>query len=115
MLVINTSNELVLIKKGETKVLDSGVLDGSLSLVGNTTRSVSYIKDNGIYYLNLANNKAIKVYEGNDLSTNTGMVKYKNSLYFYGSNNTLFTTTMKGSGLNNIGDIKKFWLGTKLK
>ncbi|WP_027437375.1 hypothetical protein [Lachnospira multipara] len=115
LLVINTSNELVLIKKGETKVLDSGVLDGSLSLVGNTTRSVSYIKDNGIYYLNLANNKAIKVYEGNDLSTNTGMVKYKNSLYFYGSNNTLFTTTMKGSGLNNIGDIKKFWLGTKLK
>ena len=112
---VDGDSNLVRVKKGEEKELAANVLDGSFRLVENDSKGICYIVDNSIYYAKSSSAKAVKVYTGNELTTNIGMVKYKNKLYFYASSKLLCSCSTKGSSLSEIGNIAKFWLGTKLK
>lgn len=112
---IDGDSNLVRVKKGEEKELESNVYDGSLSLVSNDSKAICYIVDNSIYYRKSSTAAAVKIYTGDNLTTNIGMVKYKNKLYFYASSELLCTCSTKGGSLSEVGKIARFWLGTKLK
>ena len=38
---------------------------------------------------------------------------YKNRLYFYDADGQLYSCAKKGNGLEKVGDVSRFWLGTK--
>ena len=115
LLFVDGESNVVRIKKGESSKIASNVKDGSLCIVDNTIKSISYEIDSTIYYCKTSQSSAISVYTGSDLSLTTGIVKYKNRLYFYTSSTELYSTNLKGKDLNQIGNITRFWLGSKLK
>lgn len=115
LIYINDSGQLVRVHKGEKKVLAENVRDGSLSLINNTDKSLTYIADGNQYYLKSPDSDAVLIYENNDIVNTSDTCMYKKRLYFYNAEKQLYSCNLKGKSLNNIGTVDGLWIGSVLK
>lgn len=115
LLLVNSDGELKLYKKTEGKTLCKNVVAGSLSKVYNKNRAVCYVTDNKLYYLaDLKKNKPVVLSEADSDKANNikNICYYKKRIYFYNGEKTLYSASVKGKDLRNIGNVDSFWVGT---
>ncbi|MDO5382815.1 MAG: hypothetical protein Q4F06_08910 [Eubacteriales bacterium] len=115
LVYINGEGQLKELLKGTSKMLMEGVSDGTLSLINNTEKSLTYIKDGCQYYLKTSASKPVLMYNIGSVSSTSDTCYYKNKLYFYDANNELRSCNLKGKSGNSIGTVERMWLGTELK
>jgi hypothetical protein len=112
LVFINSDGNLVYAKKGDIKNITENVLEGSLSLVVNSDKGVTYIKDNSRYYIASVSDNEVKL--SDDVTASSArVVFYKNKLYFYKEDGVLYTCSHKGKELNQVGNVEWFWLGSR--
>lgn len=112
---VDENNQLVSINDGKLKVLVDSVCDGSLNLVENTTQAVTYIRDGVQYYRKNLSDSEVKMSEVGENVDTSSTLYYKNKLYFYNSQGSLCSCTVKGRDSSIVGEVERFWLGTEYK
>lgn len=111
----NAAQKLCSLSKNKKTVIDSDVVSGSLSAVGNTDTGFTYIKENAQYYRASIGADAVRMCEVSEGTNTTDTLFYKNRLYFYDAQGQLYSCTKKGKDLNKVGEVERFWLGTEYK
>lgn len=113
LLYTNVGQELCYSEKGRKNVIDSGVISSSLSSVGNTQTGFTYIKGGIQYYCSTVKSAAVKMHEMSEGADTSATLFYKNKLYFYDAEGQLYSCQKNGKGLDKVGEVSRFWLGTK--
>ena len=110
---VNDAMQLVKASKGKKTFVTEAVMDGSLSLVNNTDKSLTYISDGRQYYLKDISAKPVSVCETDELTATSNTSVYKNRIYYYGADGQLYSCSLKGEGNNLIGNVDRFFVGEK--
>lgn len=114
LIYINSSNQLMSLHKGTTKLIKEQVLDGSLNRVGNTESGITYITDGTQYYKASLSDGETAIYHEAEKVCTTDTYLYKNRLYFYNTARELYSCTKEGKSQTKIGNVERLWLGTEL-
>lgn len=112
---VDEDNRLVSISEGKLKVLAEGIADGSLNQVKNTEQGVTYIRDGVQYYRKNLSASEVKMTDAGGSTDTSSTLYYKNRLYFYNSQGSLCSCTVKGRDGSIVGEVERFWLGTEYK
>lgn len=115
LVYINGEGQLKELLRGTSKTLMEDVSDGTLSLINNTEKSLTYIKEGCQYYLKTSSSEPVLMYNIGNVSSTSDTCYYKNKLYFYDANNELRSCNLKGKNGSSIGTVERMWLGTELK
>lgn len=110
---INSEGRLMIANKDKVKQLDDGVSEGSLDTVGNTDNGITYTKNEKRIYRKSPSSGNVEL-EGTSSETSK-IYFYKNRLYYYTSDGTLCSSTVKGKDYNQIGNVDMLWLGEELR
>lgn len=110
---INSEGRLMIADKDKVKQLDDGVSEGSLDTVGNTDNGITYTKNEKRIYRKSPSSGNVEL-EGTSSETSK-IYFYKNRLYYYTSDGTLCSSTVKGKDYNQIGNVDMLWLGEELR
>ena len=113
LVYINADGTLCYSEKGKKSGITSGVTAGTLSSVDNTQNGITYIKDGVQYYCASVKGSPVKMCEQTEQTDTAYTLLYKNRLYFYDADGQLYSCAKKGNGLEKVGDVSRFWLGTK--
>ncbi len=115
LLLVNGEGELSGVEQGKPKTVAVGVESGSLSVVENTRAAITYVRDGVRYYReSISASEVVMAGEGS-ASVSDGAIYYKNRLYFYNADKKLYSCTVKGKDLNQVGEVNRVWLGTEYK
>lgn len=110
---INSEGRLMIANKDKVKQLDDGVSEGSLDTVGNTDNGITYTKNEKRIYRKSPSSGNVEL-EGTSSETSK-IYFYKNRLYYYTSDGTLCSSTVKGKDYNQIGNVDMLWFGEELR
>ncbi|MCI6163682.1 MAG: hypothetical protein MR675_00615 [Lachnospira sp.] len=113
LIYINSEGRLMIANKDKVKQLDDGVSEGSLDTVGNTDNGITYTKNEKRIYRKSPSSGNVEL-EGTSSETSK-IYFYKNRLYYYTSDGTLCSSTVKGKDYNQIGNVDMLWLGEELR
>ena len=109
---INSEVKLINALKGDKTVIAENVKDGSLSLINNTKESITYIDNDGQYYLKTPSAKKVLMGNVTDTVNTSDTSLYRKRLYYYGSDKTLYSCDLKGGSKSQIGTVDRLWIGT---
>lgn len=112
LVYINSEAKLINALKGDKTVIAENVKDGSLSLINNTKESITYIDNDGQYYLKTPSAKKVLMGNVTDTVNTSDTSLYRKRLYYYGSDKTLYSCDLKGGSKSQIGTVDRLWIGT---
>ena len=112
---VNAKGQLRVVDNNKITDIASDVNAGSLSKVYNKSKALTYVSGGRQYYMDNIKSKAVAILESDAVTDTEGTYFYKNRIYAYDADNILYSNTLKGNDISNIGYVERLWLGTELR
>lgn len=112
---VNAKGQLRVVDNNKITDIASDVNAGSLSKVYNKGKALTYVSGGRQYYMDNIKSKAVAILESDAVTDTEGTYFYKNRIYAYDADNILYSNTLKGNDISNIGYVERLWLGTELR
>jgi len=112
---VNAKGQLRVVDNNKIIDIASDVNAGSLSKVYNKSKALTYVSGGRQYYMDNIKSKAVAILESDAVTDTEGTYFYKNRIYAYDADNILYSNTLKGNDISNIGYVERLWLGTELR
>ena len=112
---VNVKGQLRVVDNNKITDIASDVNAGSLSKVYNKGKALTYVSGGRQYYMDNIKSKAVAILESDAVTDTEGTYFYKNRIYAYDADNILYSNTLKGNDISNIGYVERLWLGTELR
>ncbi len=109
LLYVNSNNELCKAQKDVITIIATDVLPNTLVSVEGTKQGIIYARSEGWYYVSDMQAKAVKLGLVSDAYIKK-VVTYNGKLHMVLNDNKLFTSTVKGDKLKEIGLAEYIWL-----
>ena len=112
---VNAEGQLRVVDNNKITDIASDVNAGSLSKVYNKSKALTYVSGGRQFYMDSIKSKSVAILESDAVTGTEGTHFYKNRIYTYDADNTLYSNTLKGNNSNRIGYVDRLWLGTELR